>query len=218
MDTLTKKKLILIILLSAIIVIGTIGFYWYCQNKEPLYEETETISLHTEKFLKEEAEEILDRLIIKSKQYLNNGNLSFEYLSGEYDISRDANILIYDILYNKKQTSLSLEFETVDSSIHINKVTFNANTMYMALDNVSLEEDSIFLTDEKIYSNIIVCLLVCLPESIDEEAFQNANLNSIYEELYEKEQIRTCGYDISVKGYTKSMIDYTFEKIRFVIE
>lgn len=213
METLTKRKLILIVLLSAIIVIATIAYYIYCQNKKLSYIETEELSSYIEDDMKKDAKEILDRITKLYKMYLSEGDITFEYSSGKHNVEEDTDIITYYIFYNGKKTSLSLDFETVDS-FDITKITFHANSAYTTMNNEeSISE--IFLTDKEKYSNIITCLLVSLPNSIDKDAFVHADLVNLYEELYEKGELNMYGYNISVKGYTSDLIIYTFEKVKF---
>lgn len=206
-----KEKLIrLIILTTAIIVISSVSYYIYCQNKRESYTETEEISSYIEKDMKKDAQKILDKITTKSKKY---GDITFEYSEGKHNIEEDTNIITYYILYNGKKTSLSLDFETIDS-FDITKITFHDNRAYMTMNNnESLSE--MFVTSKEEYSEIVSCMLLALPDSIDENAFSYINIINLYEELYEKEHINKCGYDISVKKYSSDLIIYTFEKVKF---
>lgn len=213
MNRITKKKMILIIAIISIIIIGIIAYYICCQNKKPSYIETEEISSYIEDDMKKDAQEILDKISASSKMYMPEDNITFEYSNGKHNIEEDTDIITYYALYNGKKTSLSLDFETVDS-FDITKITFHANSAYTTLNNgESISE--IFLTDKEKYSKIITCLLVSIPDSIDKDAFAYANLVNLYEELHKKEELNMYGYNISVKGYTSDLIVYTFEKVKF---
>ncbi len=208
-----KHKVLILISTIVITIIGIVGYYIYCQNRPPRYVETEELSSYTEDSMKKDAQKILDKITTQSKKY---GDITFEYSKGKHNIEEDTNVITYYILYNGKKTSLSLDFETIDS-FDITKITFNDNRAYMTMNNeMSLSE--MFVTSQEEYSRIVSCMLLALPDSIDEDAFSYINIINLYEELYEKEHINKCGYDISVKKYRSDLIIYTFEKTELSID
>lgn len=214
MKKVTTKRIMIVIALVIIISIGIISYYIYCQNNRLHFIETEELSSSLESNLKNDAQEILNKITTISKRYLTEGNITFRYLSGKHNIQEDTNIITYCILYNGKLTSLSLDFETIDT-FDITRITFNANSSYATIENKEiLKED--YVVDKDTYSNLITCMILCVPESMDEQ-FLNINPVNFYKELYEKEQINKYGYDISVKGYASDLIIYTFEKVKFTM-
>lgn len=206
-----KKIIILIVLIIVIICITMVSYYIYYQNRELTYTGTEEINSYMENSMKEEAQEMLDKITESSKNYLVDANISFEYLGGKYNIEEDTNIIEYYILYNNKKTMSSLSFETVDSN-NITKITFTDNRGYTDLEGE--EFASLFLTDKDTYNYLASCMILCLLDNIDEQ-FLNIDAVNFLEELYENEQINKYGYDISVKVYSENLIKFTFEKVNF---